>query len=117
MSRMLPCSSNNSIPNVCNLPDTFPSVTPNSSSPSIAKSPIRAKIVLKPEPIVSGASRVTEITVPKIAFNWSISTPAVFAADATLLIPVDNSSRSAAVPAATFASLSTYFSVSSVCTL
>ena len=40
-----------------------------------------------------------------------------FAADATLLIPVDNSSRSAAVVAATAANLSTYNSVSAAVTL
>ena len=63
-------------------------------------------------PIVSGDSRVTEIMVDNIPFNWSTSTPMFAAADATLLIPVDNSSKSDAVVAATAANLSTYISAS-----
>jgi len=46
-----------------------------------------------------------------------MSTPIKFAADATLDIPVDNSSRSAAVVAATAATLSIYNSASSALTL
>ena len=55
----------------------------------------------------SGAYRVIEIMVASYEASYSSLTPKTAAVEATLLIPSESSSRSAAVIAAATASLST----------
>ena len=74
-------------------------------------------MVFNAVPTREASCLVTDTMVDSCADNWSILTPIALAADATFDIPVDNSSKSAAVVAATAANLSTYISASSATTL